>query len=653
MAYSSLANQAFHLFHFGLSFVLVFVLMPRWLFRAAPGSGLDDAISRYIRMVCFVILWGYVLLILKLYEALGFLGVVLLVALFRRSRSGPTRHTVRATAMALFYDTIESRYLLTRAWRRARLSVREWGGRFRARRKGWRPVDVAFVCLVLAVLGMVVYVRSADALTNPAPAMSDGYVTLAWMKYVDERILFHDGIYPQGMYFYMSILGKFAFIDALYILKYVGPLNAVFITLGIFYTLQRWTGRRDAPLVGMLLYGLFGYLLLGGDWVRQAATNSQEFGFVFVLPSLVFLDRFLEFGHPVDLETAAAGVYVTGLTHPLAYILALIGCGSVLVAHWCLPGPFIRRRTWQVVMRGVASAGVTVAPVVVGYALGRRFNSSGTSFAGATATTAVTTPALNATDWLGVAAIAVLLAASAREVLRRGPHRVWVAGGIFGLAMFLVYFAGGPVTHSVVLIARALDMWAIVQPLVVGLAVHVLMTYARVLGRLPWLRLGVASGLFAVSLAGPGRQPIVPYKLQFADDVSVYLRINEAFRYRGYMLVANNEEYALVLGNGYRMDIGQFVKTYDPAKPPLTKVGQSQRDPQLAPYVFIYYPKRIFEVSPTNSIYPIEAPLYAQRYKDQRALRTWLTTYARYHPLHVYYEDQNLIVYEIAIPQTK
>jgi hypothetical protein len=433
-------------------------------------------------------------------------------------------------------------------------------------------------------------------------------------------------------------------------------MDTVLIVYSLYFAASRLTGQRAIGLVAAVLYGLFGHTLLGDDWARQAATNSQEFGFIFVAPTLYFLNRYIDHGDRTDYTTALAGLSVTGLTHPLAFVLCGLGCAAVVIAHAVLPGPFTKGRLLRALAAGVIACGVTVAPIALGFAFHRGFNTSASDFAGSTVQQTVHPPALTWLDMVGLLALAVLVVAALVQLTRRNPRREWLIGAVFGGLVFLLYYAGGPVTQNLVLISRALDLWAVTQPLVVALAVHAVCALWRSKQMVRWSGSTLTAAGMAGAVATGGLTPIIPYKMQWPEDVEAYLHINNQFQYAGYMLVANNEEYALVLGSGYRMDIGEFVRTFDPAKPPLTKYGQHHPYDGIAPNVFLYYPNQIFEVSKSNSIYPLEAPLYAQEAKDRAALKQWLSIYEQHHPVKVYFHDAHLTVYEITAdvqPQEK
>jgi len=118
------------------------------------------------------------------------------------------------------------------------------------------------------------YLRFYDAIKNAGIALSDAYVTLAWTKYIEARQLFHDGLYPQGFVIVLSVIRKVASIDPLLVLKFIGPLNAVLIVVGLYYFASRSTRSPVAGLVAAFVYGVLPNTL-PIEYQRQASTNSQ------------------------------------------------------------------------------------------------------------------------------------------------------------------------------------------------------------------------------------------------------------------------------------------------------------------------------------------------------------------------------------------
>lgn len=652
--YASWANQLYEMAHYFLAGMVAYVWLPGLLFRPVNGTRGDRLWANWMRMVMFVIVVGYLLVITKLMEVIGFAVVVAAWMMVRRGRQAKHAPRPRGVAMAIMYDMLELNRLFRIWWQRIVVFFRGRLARNVRSRLRLNPKILLWV-VGITIFAISAYIRLDNAWTNAAPAMSDGDTTLAWLKYVNERILFHDGIYPQGEYFYMDVLLKLSFINPLYVVNYAGPLDTLLVVVGLFYVIRRLTGSVTGALVAAGLYGVFVHQLLYDDWTRQAASDAQEFGFAFVLPTLWFFFRYLDSGERTDLGVAFAGLCANGLTHALSYVLVVAGAASLFGAVWLVKGNASLRRIGLCVLAGAASGLVALGPLGLGRMFGRNLNSSASAFASATASSAVVLPPhLHWSSYAALTAILVLAVYAVVQLLRGGDEVVWLFGAFFGAGIFISYYFGGPVTHNEVLISRDIDLWGVVMPLVIGTAVALLANKLAAAG------IGVVwQGCALVAALGVGLwlsppTPMIPYKLQWNDEVEAYLKIDRAYRFTSYMIVAPQLEYALVLGDGYLLGWNQLVNGYNPAAPPLTRYGQHHIDTNLNSNVFVYVPKSIFEVSKSNSVYALEAPIYRQEQRQLVALHQWLAAYQRAHgKLQVFYSSPHLTVYYIHMKEPK
>ncbi|MCL6547574.1 MAG: hypothetical protein K6T30_01540 [Alicyclobacillus sp.] len=654
--YSALSTQLYAWAHYLFALILVYAAAPRVMFAAIDGTRADQAVANYARMVLYVILSGYLLVAVRLYEVIGILCVAILYVAWRQLRGSGRPAGYGSFVIAHFLDLVEYPQLL---WQRLRHHVQGHAVRrpSLARVLKWprgnvdwqRTVRWGLVCVVFGTAG---FIRLYDAVAVAAPEMSDGDVTLAWTKYINERILFHDGIYPQGLYLYMATLTKFAVIDPLFVLKFTGPLVTSFTVALLYWLVCRWTGRMFGGWLSALVFGVLGWHLLGQDWSRQAATNSQEFGLLFVFPMLHFANRYLHEGRRPDLWVATAALCDAGLIHSLAYLLAVMGGIAVMASSALQDWSGAKGRLARMALGGTASGIVSLLPIGLGKALHIPMNQSASTFL-TSASQGARLPVLTGFDVLGLAAAGLLLCLGCSSLLHRREGRIWWIGGLYGAMVFGLYEFGGYLTHSAVLSARTQDLWALAAALAIGLAGQAAfdgITRGRRLSQAEWIGCAV---LLAGTVAWSRPNAIVPYTVQWNEDVDAYLKIDRQYRYAdgSYMVVAENFEYALVLGDGYRMDPQAFLDTYDPTKPPLTRYGQAHRDTSVAAHVFLYVYKQIFEVSKDNGIYELQHPLYVQERRNQTRFVKWLAAYRRANgreAARVFYDGPHLTVYEIS-----
>lgn len=641
--YASLGNQLYVLLHYSFAFLLLMVLIPRWLFQL-PASD-ERWMAGYLRIVFVYIVIGYVLVLLKLFEVLAILAVLgLYAARHYLKRTAKAARMNMGTAIGLmFYEALDAGFQLKQTWKTSRAQIKPYLlSLVRSRSQSWWWMTAA----LLLVLGVAAYLRFYDAMVNAAPAMSDGYVTLAWMKYIEQRVLFHDGIYPQGFHITLAYLHKFAAIDQLYILKLTGPLNGVLIAYGLHFAVSRWTGNRWAGIAAAVLYGIAGVPMHGQDWIRQASTNSQEFAMVFVFPVFYFLAKYLQRGEREDLWTGAAGLSVVGLVHSLVFAYAGAGLAILLFVGFVLSLRTLGRRVWHLTLAGGAAVLLAVIPFGLGELLGRGLHGSSEDFL--TSKVVVTPPELHLWDLAALAALVPLVLAF---LLRRKPFREKVfelTAILLIAASFVLYYIAPTVTQSLVLATRTGSLWAMAIPFAIGLGLHaVFLPLRRMRGR-SVLQAAICAVLAAVCVRQTHLEPIDPYKMEWNRGVEQYLKIAEENRPKTWAIISQSEGYSLVLGNGYHIYLKDFLERYDPTLPPVTHFGWEQPDPNLPNEIFIYQEKQVFEVSQANSIYTLLAPQYEARKQENAALEKWIAAYrANHKDLDVYYEDDTLAIYHL------
>lgn len=650
--YSSFTTQVYAWAHYIIAFSLVYVAVPLLFFRRVNGDITDRLLANYVRMVFYVISMTYVLVALKLYEVMGMGCVGLLFLAWRQLRGNAAASIPWSSLVARLYEVVELPGTMLRFLYRLPEIKKQWWHLIQPRLQLRVSIKTIRYMMLMLVLFTSAAIRLYDAVYVAAPEESDGDVTLEWTKYISERILFHDGIYPQGWYMYLASLGKFAVIDTLFIIKFSGPLACFMIVLLMCMLLYKFTESTVGAIVAGLVYGVLGYHLLGDDWTRQAASNAQEFGFLFTFPLIYFLRRYFERGRLEDFWVAFACLCDIGLIHSLSYELAAMAGICVVLAAVTIDFRRLKSRILIVLLGGMASGIVSLLPVGLGIVLRIPLNSAATTYL--VSSSAASLPRMNFFDDLAVCSIGLLLATALRQ--RSMQQNAWstMIIGLWGVMCFSVYEFGGVLTHSTVLSSRMLDLWAVTAATAIGMAAQTVYNfilrfrYHSLIEGIGWIGCIGAIGV----LSPPAL--IIPYTVQWNDDIDAYLKINHEFRFAdgGYMIVAQDFEYDLVSGNGFRMDPRQFLTMYDPKKPPLTRYGSSSVDRSIAPYVFLYYNKKIFEVSKTNGIYPIERPIYTVEEQNKKLMNQWLREFRAANgvgAVKVFYNGPHVEVFELTI----
>lgn len=624
--------------------IMLYFVLPAIIFPVSGEDMLERFFTRFIRMVVVTIVMGYILAALKLYEGLSLFFVLLVVIVLFRIPTNQSKRVLREMKVSLFvrlYDFLDGtfdphqsiRRYFSRNFRVVKDNVAEWTV----------PTQSIQTVLLLSVLAYSGYLRFYDTLQHAAPSFSDAYVTLAWMKYIEGKMLFHDGIYPQGFYIFLSVLHEIASNDPLYVMKYTGPFNGVLITLGIYLFVAKVTGNKLAGIISAFVFGVLGGILPGG-WDRQGGTLVQEFGMVFLLPAWYYASVFLKTGKKHYAWTAGAAFAAIGLVHTL--ILAFLWLGLVYLVCACLITDFKNtvRSARYLIVTGFVAGVIAALQVPVGWLAGKTIFSEAIKFMTATQTEQYF-PSMTTIDKLALLGFFLFLGIS---LWKRRENRFEFTLSLFicflGVSSFMLYIAIGPMSGNVLLQVRSGVLWSLLASVGVGVAAAAF--FQIIPDKQTILNLGayvLTLSIMAWFIIHYKPLPCLPYKMQYDAEINQYLRITNECTPAEWTLVSNEEGYDLALGRGWHIHLEDFLAWYDPKKSKLTKSVDGKEEPLVAKDIFIVKQKRIFEVN-----MKVMEPILAKRVLNYKNLETWVTTYKEKHNnLTIYYEDDYIVIYHI------
>lgn len=644
--YSSLQNQLYNLTHFFFGFFVLFIFYPKLIFSEEGQSKLENLAANFIKMVFLVIIMGYLLVITALYEFIG-ISISLTLIFYIKNFIINKKFTlgeVITNISVYFYDFIDKRRspvkdVLTYI-NKKKNNFKE----FMSENLDSKAKNFNYLLLVI-VIAYSAYLRFFDAITSPVPGMSDGNVTLAWMKYIARRELFYDGIYPQGFHITLATIQKFAYINPIYVLKYAGPFNEILIILGICFFLFMLTDRIGIGIIGASLYGILFHLLPIG-WTRQAATNSQEFGFVFVLPTIYFAYKYIKTNEKNHLITTFSGISVLMLVHQVALSFAVIGILALSLAAIILKAKVNFKRVFFIGGLSFVAGIIGLLPIGYGIVMKIKFNEASKEYLLSSVT--VDYPKLTSIDYIAIAAIVLMFLYFIIKIKNFSNNLFELFIFFFSVIAFLIYYAAGVLTKSSVVANRFSELWGLMIPVLISIGVYI---FFKILVKnriksLFEITLTCAIITFTITTLKP--QPIIPYKMEWDSRVEQYLKIDRMYRPTEWTIVSQEEGYAIVLGTGYHLIVKDFIESYDPSEEKL--IDNNTKVVLVSPDIFIYYEKNIFKVTPEQdrSTYEIKKSEYERREQEKPAIQSWISAYEKNHNnLSKFYEDDNLIIYHI------
>lgn len=664
--YASFSNHFPVVLRFLLAFSITFVIWPRFIFDRVEDRFFDSAIANFIKMVLLIIVTGYILVIIKLFEMIMILFMLSLFTYLNYLKKRRIKHGSDIfTGIQLWtYDLLDG--VLIPSWNKIKAlfslksdSKELLKEKFSVWEERFLDLSMFFVFIYSA------YIRLYDAFINAAPPLSDFYTVLSWAKHISDRVLFFEGggeVYPRGFVFYLQILQKFSLLDDLYVIRYAGPLNCVFITLSIYFVVSRMTYNRYAGVISAMSYGMLGFLLKM-EWERQAAANSQEFALIFALPVVYYFYRYMQYKSKAYLFTAVSGLIVIGFVHTLVF--AFVGmCMGVLIFYSLITDLGSNfKACLNIAYSGITAIATSIIPLIIGALMGIPPLATSTEFL-VRKLTSVGLPDLNLMDILALTSIILLILFSFRFKKEKGELQPGIYMLLISSATFFVYYFGGAITNNVMLSARSGEFWALMEPVAIGFGWHML---SLIVLRLRTGKLVQTLLLIGVLAAIPmfiKPSPIIPYKMEWNSKVEQYLEIRKSYLPKSWMIVSDKEGYAISLGKGFHMFVEDFISGFDRYYGPdetfywiylgnitnddVSSLDIFERWRELPENIFIYQEKNIYKVSEENSIYELESIQYKKKEELKPKLGRWVDTYMKYNGnISVFYEDENLRVLHI------
>ena len=204
---------------------------------------------------------------------------------------------------------------------------------------------------------------------------SDIPVHISWINEMSRGKIFAKGVYPFGfhcMIYYLHAVFRF---DTYVILCQFFFAQVIFMHLVLLAMLKQLCKTKYIPYIGTFVF-LLGNFWSGQTYSRFYATLPQEFGMIFVIPSIYFLIRFFQIPKQklADKETR-----LTLQCFAMAFSLTLaIHFYGTMIAGLCCIGiacgfcfRFLRKEYFcRIMFTGICSVFLAVLPMGIAFATG-------------------------------------------------------------------------------------------------------------------------------------------------------------------------------------------------------------------------------------------------------------------------------------------
>lgn len=271
----------------------------------------------------------------------------------------------------LLQGTMGVKEAIFRIGRKLTVSGRKTGGIF------YREVvcDVLQWILTGAVLLALFWVYGRQLVLTYGYRASDIPVHLNWINQMSRGNLFVSGVYPFGFHCMIYYLHTVFRIDTYMILCLFYLVQVFFIHMVFLAMLKMLCRSKYLPYAGTLIY------ILGSFWARQTYSRfysslPQEFGMIFVIPSVYFLIRFFQI-EKEQLKTKETKIILGNFALAFSLTLAIHFYGTMIAGLCCIGiaigfcTHFLNKEYFRrIMLTGIISVFLAVLPMAITFAGG-------------------------------------------------------------------------------------------------------------------------------------------------------------------------------------------------------------------------------------------------------------------------------------------
>ena len=229
--------------------------------------------------------------------------------------------------------------------------------------------------LVGAVIIALFWIYGRNLLLTYGYCASDIPVHLNWINEMVRGNLFSDGVYPFGFHCMIYYLHTVFRVDTYAILCVFYLVQVFFIHMVLLAVMKLLCRSLYLPYAGVLVY------ILGNLWAKQTysrfgASLPQEFGMIFVIPSVYFLISFFQ-TEKEKLKTRETKLLSGCFALAFSLTLAIHFYGTMIAGLCCIgiavgfcPRFLNKEYFKRIMMTGIISVFLAVLPMGIAFAGG-------------------------------------------------------------------------------------------------------------------------------------------------------------------------------------------------------------------------------------------------------------------------------------------
>lgn len=229
------------------------------------------------------------------------------------------------------------------------------------------------IILLLVLTAGLCYAYGANLLIHYGYTESDLPVHNYWINYLGKNKIFVAGIYPFGFHCVIYYLHEVFGIATYVLLRVFCFVQTMMIHYILLAFLKNCCKSKYAPYVGVFLYTMLGVFGINTR-IRYYATLPQEYGMLFILPSIYFLFAFFEKKKKQEKEDFW---YLAGFAISFSMTLSAHFYDTMIAGFLCIGVAvgygfrlFRKKYFGRVMLAGITAIVIAVFPMGIAFAAG-------------------------------------------------------------------------------------------------------------------------------------------------------------------------------------------------------------------------------------------------------------------------------------------
>lgn len=235
-----------------------------------------------------------------------------------------------------------------------------------------KPIQSVFL---IFICGSLLWIYGRQIILTYGYRASDIPVHLSWINQMSRGKIFSKGVYPFGFHCMIYYLHTVFGVDTYVILCEFFFVQVIYLHAVLLVMLKLLCKTKYLPYIGVFAY-IVGDFWSGQTYSRFYSTLPQEYGMIFVIPSVYFLIRFFQI-HKENLKDRETRRILQCFAMAFSLTLAIHFYGTMIAGLCCIGIAmgfcfrFVKKEYFcRIMVTGILSVALAVLPMAIAFAGG-------------------------------------------------------------------------------------------------------------------------------------------------------------------------------------------------------------------------------------------------------------------------------------------